>query len=142
MKIGRMRALSLIDGAEKGNVFFQQHVCLVSLLSFPTSKTSILTYIPCSTAPSLQPTSHIKQHYYKAHAYRVTPHTTASISKSKASHNWLSIDGEHYQLTPGQPFTVECHYALGALLSPTPGLYAHAEVFEKAAAEALTSKSK
>ncbi|KAI5114991.1 hypothetical protein M0805_006557 [Coniferiporia weirii] len=51
------------------------------------------------------------QYYFKAHAYRVTPHDTQGN---------FAVDGETYPL---QPFTVECHRALGALLSPT-GCYA------------------
>ncbi|KAL5532732.1 LCB4 [Sanghuangporus sanghuang] len=51
------------------------------------------------------------QHYFKAQAYRITPY---SIDGN------LAIDGERYPL---QPFTVECHKALGTLLSPT-GHYA------------------
>ena len=55
--------------------------------------------------PSLTP-AFIQQHYFKAHAYRVTP---------RAAHGLLSVDGESYPL---QPFTVECHRALGTFLSP------------------------
>ncbi|THH05764.1 hypothetical protein EW145_g4558 [Phellinidium pouzarii] len=51
-------------------------------------------------------------HYCKAHAYRVTPHDSREGN--------LAVDGERYPL---QPFTVECHQGLGALLSPT-GRYA------------------
>ncbi|KAL5529633.1 hypothetical protein ACEPAG_5618 [Sanghuangporus baumii] len=51
------------------------------------------------------------QHYFKAHAYRITPYSVDGN---------LAIDGERYPL---QPFTVECHKALGTLLSPT-GHYA------------------
>ncbi|KAH8116937.1 ATP-NAD kinase-like domain-containing protein [Phellopilus nigrolimitatus] len=62
------------------------------------------------------------QHYFKARAYRVTPHT---------AHGNLSIDGERYPL---QPFAVECHRALGALLSPT-GRYAADFAVPRPAAE-------
>lgn len=47
-----------------------------------------------------------QQHYFKAHAYRVTP---------RAARGLLSVDGESYPL---QTFTVECHRALGTFLSP------------------------
>ena len=40
----------------------------------------------------------------------------------------MSIDGEQYPL---QQFTVEVHRGLGALLSPTSGVYAHADKFAK-----------
>ncbi|CAL1704519.1 unnamed protein product [Somion occarium] len=46
------------------------------------------------------------QHYFKAKAYRVVPHTSASC---------LSIDGEKY---PFEPYALEVHPGLGALLSP------------------------
>ncbi|EJD02318.1 uncharacterized protein FOMMEDRAFT_168804 [Fomitiporia mediterranea MF3/22] len=51
------------------------------------------------------------QHYFKVHAFRITPHDTTGN---------LAIDGERYPL---QPFTVECHRAMGTLLSPL-GRYA------------------
>ena len=72
----------------------------------------------------------IQQHCFKAHAYRITPHEPSS-SPGKAqvkTERWISIDGEQYPL---QKFTVEVHRGLGALLSPTPGVYAHADEFAK-----------
>ncbi|KAI0362196.1 hypothetical protein OH77DRAFT_1466649 [Trametes cingulata] len=45
------------------------------------------------------------QHYIKAHAYRVEPHTPGG---------WLSVDGEAFPLAPYQ---VEVHQALGTVLS-------------------------
>jgi len=46
------------------------------------------------------------QHYYKAHAYRIAPHSSKGC---------LSIDGEAY---PFQAFPVEVHPKLATLLSP------------------------
>ncbi|KAI0374974.1 hypothetical protein BV20DRAFT_405217 [Pilatotrama ljubarskyi] len=45
------------------------------------------------------------QHYIKAHAYRVEPHT---------SRGWLSVDGEAFPL---EPYQVEVHQGLGTVLS-------------------------
>lgn len=47
-----------------------------------------------------------QQHYFKAHAYRVTP---------LSENGNFAVDGERYPL---QTFTVECHRALGTFLSP------------------------
>ncbi|KAJ3478301.1 hypothetical protein NLI96_g9856 [Meripilus lineatus] len=46
------------------------------------------------------------QHYFKAEAYRVEPHSNKSC---------LSVDGEAY---PFEPFQVEVHKGLATLLSP------------------------
>ena len=76
----------------------------------------------------------MQQHYFKAHAYRVTPHESSSSTGNGSDRagaktkRWISIDGEQYPL---QQFTVEVHRGLGALLSPTPGVYAHADEFAK-----------
>ena len=64
-------------------------------------------HIRCTSFSSC---SREQQHYFKASAYRITPHGDGN----------LAIDGERYEL---KPFTVECHRALGTLLSPT-GRYA------------------
>ena len=81
--------LGLMDGAELGKPYWSNTVS--SFL--PASLYAIKTIAT-------------QQHYFKAHAYRVTP------LKPKGN---FAIDGEAY---PFEPFQVEVHQGLARFLSP------------------------